>query len=543
MRPLIAQLTVAGYSGVAVYTRSSKCVPIRAEEGITGVLAAPRTPQSFRDLPVEQQIGGYPQPGQLSDTIDEMTLDSEGRCVILEFPAFVLIGVYSPANRDESRDDFRLAFLKALDVRVRNLIALGKQVVLLGDLNVVRSEMDSSNVSETIRKSDMTMEEWLSTPSRRLFNHLVFDGWVQGERDEDRGESVLWDLCRCFHPTRQGMNTCWDTKKNTRPANYGSRIDYILCSNSIKPWFIDADIQEGLMGSDHCPVFADTVEMVSKNGRDVHLLDLMNPFGMVKNGIRRRAVEQKDLLALSAKLIPEFDRRQNIRDMFMKRGSYNSTSRESSQGATGHEQNQEGGDKGQRAMPKRSSAPSVPNIPNSPTKDTPSLSPKANPSMKRTAGPISPQGRTKRAKPGATGAHKGDVKIPAGQKTLKGFFKPRNTSSNLGKTTGAFTTIEERSQTSPSTNSEAVSKLEHVAMSELRQINDPKTSGEDIFDPIEAKESWSKLLGKRSVPRCEHAEPCISLITKKPGINCGKHTRSMKADYLWSLSLLIYGTH
>jgi AP endonuclease-2 len=42
-----------------------------------------------------------------------------------------------------------------------------------------------------------------------------------------------------------------------------------------------------------------------------------------------------------------------------------------------------------------------------------------------------------------------------------------------------------------------------------------------VFDPIEAKESWSKLLGKRVVPRCEHNEPCISLTTKKPGVNCG----------------------
>ncbi|KAJ2978386.1 hypothetical protein NQ176_g3840 [Zarea fungicola] len=47
-------------------------------------------------------------------------------------------------------------------------------------------------------------------------------------------------------------------------------------------------------------------------------------------------------------------------------------------------------------------------------------------------------------------------------------------------------------------------------------------SPERVFDPIEAKESWSKLLGKRVVPKCEHDEPCISLVTKKPGVNCGR---------------------
>ena len=48
------------------------------------------------------------------------------------------------------------------------------------------------------------------------------------------------------------------------------------------------------------------------------------------------------------------------------------------------------------------------------------------------------------------------------------------------------------------------------------------TFDEYVFDPIQAKESWSKLLSKRVVPRCEHNEPCISLLTKKPGINCGE---------------------
>ncbi len=58
-------------------------------------------------------------------------------------------------------------------------------------------------------------------------------------------------------------------------------------------------------------------------------------------------------------------------------------------------------------------------------------------------------------------------------------------------------------------------------------INEPKgdssyNDAENVFDPIEAKESWSKLLGGRVVPKCEHGEDCISLVTKKPGMNRGK---------------------
>ena len=57
-------------------------------------------------------------------------------------------------------------------------------------------------------------------------------------------------------------------------------------------------------------------------------------------------------------------------------------------------------------------------------------------------------------------------------------------------------------------------------------LKSEKVEDERVFDPIESKESWSKLLGKRVVPRCEHNEPCISLVTKKPGVNCGKHPAS-----------------
>ena len=245
---------IVGKFGVVIYTRQSKCAPIRAEEGLTGVLCRPNTNTSFRDLPVDQQIGGYPTIAQAEAAphapdiaADFDTLDSEGRCVILEFPAFVLLGVYNPAVRDESRDAFRVAFLNLLDLRIRNLVAASKRVILAGDLNVSMSELDMANAEAEIRKREMSPEQFFSTPSRRLFNHLLEDGIVYGKRDEGREESVLFDVCRSFHPNRQGMYTHWETKINARPGNYGSRIDYILCSREMSDWYSDSNIQEGLM--------------------------------------------------------------------------------------------------------------------------------------------------------------------------------------------------------------------------------------------------------------------------------------------------------
>ena len=241
-------LTLKGYSGVAIYTRQSACAPIRAEEGITGVLCPPNSSTSYHELPDHQQIGGYPTNAQLSgSTLDATALDCEGRCVVLEFPAFVLIGTYCPANRDETRDEFRIGFLNALDARVRNLAAMGKRVFLTGDLNIIREELDTANAEEQMRKHGILPEDYLSTPARRILNQLLEGGRVIGERDEGRERPVMFDICRGFHPGRRGMFTCWEQKINARPGNFGSRIDYVLCTLDMKDWFCESNIQEGLM--------------------------------------------------------------------------------------------------------------------------------------------------------------------------------------------------------------------------------------------------------------------------------------------------------
>jgi AP endonuclease 2 len=504
-----------GYSGVAIYTRNAVCAPIRAEEGITGILCPPSSATSFRDLPEEQQIGGYPKPGQLSAVVDEALLDSEGRCVILEFPAFVLIGTYSPANRDESRDDFRLAYQEALEARARNLVAMGKRVVLTGDLNIILHGIDTAHVPERMRKDAEAMNEFFSSPSRRLFNQLVFKGTVHGERDEGRENPILWDLGRLFNPTREGMFTCWETKRNARPGNFGSRIDYVLCSDNMKDWFVDSNIQEGLMGSDHCPVFATLGDMVSIDGQDVHLRDLMNPLGVFEDGKRLREWSAKDLLPLSAKLIPEFDRRQSIKDMFFKKASTTpkpnptpETEQPSASQATTTD-----------PVPPQDSAMGSSLSP-SQTKSTisaPSLPKPAQAGLKRTQAASSTRPQ-KKAKAPLT-------KEPSqskGQSSLVGFFKPKSTGNpkqeEVKKETHLETSLDGTAD--PSTTQATLS--ETLASSSKKTPVATPPSPEKVFDPIKSKESWSKILGKRIAPKCEHGEACVSFVTKKPGVNCGK---------------------
>lgn len=511
---------------MAIYTRSSKCSPIRAEEGITGVLPCPNSATKFRDLPEDRQIGGYPRPGQLAVNVDEATLDSEGRCVILEFPAFVLLGVYSPATRDETRTEFRQAFQDALDVRVRNLAAMGKQVVLCGDLNIIRSELDSAGLAERLRKDSVSMDEYFSTPSRRFFNQLVFGGRVIGERDEGREEPVLWDLGREFHPTRTGMYTCWETKKNARPGNFGSRIDYVLCTSGIKPWFIDSDIQEGLLGSDHCPVFAVLADVVSIDGVETHLVDIMNPEGMFKHGKRLREWSSKDLLPTSAKLIPEFTNRRSIRDMFKKAApaskGNSSPSKSSSQNAAASTELDTKATQPSSIPSTLSSSQASASSETTPQKSTlpkrPSDVPMASPR---------PQKKNK-------AAMADDSAKPASgfaQSSLRGFLKPKVATPSLDKETDGCNdglpargdTTSQSADAPPQSQEQTEARLQDTDLEVSSDVGKTATllSGK-VFDPIASKETWSRLLGKRKVPKCEHGDDCQTLTTKKPGVNCGK---------------------
>ncbi|KAF2241305.1 DNase I-like protein [Trematosphaeria pertusa] len=524
-----------GYSGVGIYTRQSVCAPIRAEEGLLGVLCPPGSSTAYRDLPEDARIGGYPTPLQIADLgVDPASLDAEGRCVVLEFPAFVLFGVYSPANSNGQRDNFRYGFITALDTRIRNLAGMGKRVVLTGDLNVSREEIDTAKAEESMRQEGMTREEYLNAPNRRVFNQLIENGKVPGDRDEGRERPVLWDICREFHPMREGMYTHWEQKINARPGNFGSRIDYVLCSIEMKTWFADSNIQEGLMGSDHCPVYAATKDVVDCRGKQVHILDIMNPPGMFKDGSRVREFSAtRDLLSLSGKLLPEFDRRRNIKDMFKKRTTTSPKDSQSIPNAARGDISQPltlavsqpltlavsqplslaisqpltlaGGATTLPAHPAASTGPG--------SKRTTTPSPLNSPEKRRSSGAPAAKS-TKRSKL-SVGASSSSQSLAKGQQSLKGFFAPKQANTNP----------ESSSQTPARKRSADTGPVEPSAadVTDAPPQAPPQPATEPFVDPQASKESWVKLFSKKPPPRCEgHDEPCISLITKKPGVNCGR---------------------
>jgi AP endonuclease-2 len=268
----------------------------------------------------------------------------------------------------------------------------------------------------------------------------------------------------------------------------------------------------------------------------------MNPTGIFENGARIQDLAQKDILPLSAKLIPEFDRRRSIKDMFFKKATGGATSaapritEDTVLSASGSSQTNDDGIAGEAELATQLVDMKAAIVPLN-TKE--SVEPSNLQPCKRSLDSVDPFPRQlKRSRSGADPLGS-KQKITQGQTTLKGFFKPVGSGES-----SATTAVKEprgskmdKGTTTKNTSFAKASSKEPAGKEPVPLTPEPHTRDDDkdaitgsperVFDPIEAKESWSKLLGKRVVPRCEHDEPCISLITKKPGVNCGTFTLAL----------------
>ncbi|KAG8748411.1 Class II abasic (AP) endonuclease [Ceratobasidium sp. 414] len=292
-----------GYSGVAVYTNSTVTVALKAEEGLTGELQA----TSKVVLDADQRVSAeYPSAETLELMVDALgsapgdlsTLDNEGRALVVDFGLFVLINVYCPNEASDERLPFKFNFHQMLEERVAILLREGREVIVLGDMNVVAAPIDHCEGSLESRKN-----EFWERPVRAWYRQ-----WLHPE-------GPMVDVVRNAWPDREGMFTCWDTRTNARESNYGTRIDYILITEGLLPWFKHGDIQPDIRGSDHCPVFIDLHDEITlPDGRVLRLADkLGQPFD--ETGRRR------DPPPIATKFWDEFSGKQKLLSSFFSKKS------------------------------------------------------------------------------------------------------------------------------------------------------------------------------------------------------------------------------
>lgn len=158
----------------------------------------------------------------------------EGRLITLEFPGFFLINSYTPnSQRELARLSYRMEFEDDLREYMKKLNE-NKPVILCGDLNVAKSEIDLKNPKDNVGNPGFSNEE------REKIRLLLDSGFT--------------DTYRFFYPDKTGIYTWWSYMFKAREKNIGWRIDYFITSNSLDDKLTGAEIYTDIMGSDHCPV-------------------------------------------------------------------------------------------------------------------------------------------------------------------------------------------------------------------------------------------------------------------------------------------------
>jgi len=160
------------------------------------------------------------------------SFDIESRIVQVHIDKLVVASVYVP----NGGKDFpaKLAFLRQLTAWVRQLHADGRELVLCGDMNVARTDMD---VHPKERKPNAVGQR---PDERHLFEELLGDDLVDVGRTKD--------------PDNDGLFTWWAPWRNLRQRNIGWRLDYVLASKAIAARAEACVVLKDVGTSDHAPV-------------------------------------------------------------------------------------------------------------------------------------------------------------------------------------------------------------------------------------------------------------------------------------------------
>lgn len=160
--------------------------------------------------------------------------DAEGRVLITEHDNFLLYNIYFPnGQKDETRLKYKLEFYQELLPIINGQVESGMNVIVTGDWNTAHQEIDLARPKDNKKTSGFLPieREWLDT--------YIKNGWV--------------DTFRLFHPEPERYSW-WTYRFGARGRNVGWRIDYFFVNEGFLDQLEDADIDDHVMGSDHCPI-------------------------------------------------------------------------------------------------------------------------------------------------------------------------------------------------------------------------------------------------------------------------------------------------
>jgi exodeoxyribonuclease-3 len=129
-----------------------------------------------------------------------------------------------------------MRFLKAMLHMASEWRQAGRRLVMCGDMNVARADIDVHPKERKPRSIGQLPEE------RVLIETILSHGLV--------------DLGRALDPHNEGLFTWWAPWRNMRQRNIGWRLDYVMASESLAARAISCPVQSDIGTSDHAPVLA-----------------------------------------------------------------------------------------------------------------------------------------------------------------------------------------------------------------------------------------------------------------------------------------------
>jgi exodeoxyribonuclease-3 len=160
--------------------------------------------------------------------------DMESRIVQAACANRVFASVYVPNGGKDYQA--KIDFMKRLAQWAKQLHGEGREVVLCGDINITRTEMD---VHPRERKPGII--------GQRAEERALFEDLLGGQ---------LVDVARTLEPDNAELYTWWAPWRNMRARNIGWRLDYVLASPSLAARATECTILREVGTSDHGPVVA-----------------------------------------------------------------------------------------------------------------------------------------------------------------------------------------------------------------------------------------------------------------------------------------------
>jgi exodeoxyribonuclease-3 len=163
------------------------------------------------------------------------SFDYENRIVLVHLPTITVASVYVP----NGGKDFpaKVRFLDALEQFALDAQTAANSILICGDLNIARTDMDVHPKERKPRAIGQLPEE------RAQLERIIGYGLV--------------DVGRALEPDNDQMFTWWAPWRNMRQRNIGWRLDYLLASQRLFERVRSCQIEKDTGTSDHAPVVGD----------------------------------------------------------------------------------------------------------------------------------------------------------------------------------------------------------------------------------------------------------------------------------------------